>query len=251
MRLVRKIALIAVGVLMLLILVPGLYALLRQDQLTSALIRKVNESVNTKISYGKLRITIFESFPNITVRFSDLLVEPSPFYDKTQLKDEDNDTLLYTSSLSLTVSMPSLLTGTVAVKSITARNGEVNLLTDKRGDINYEVFSERKGDGKNVRLKNISAVDIRAVYNDMSSGMRIAGSVSQATLGGELFRTGIYLNTTLIAGIDSINLEGTTIREFPVEAGVKLRKSANSLSVAKGALSIADLRFDITGPSES
>ena len=247
MKLLRKIALIAVGVLMLLILVPGLYALLRQDQLTSALIRKVNESVNTKISYGNLRITIFESFPNITVRFSDLLVEPSPYYDRKQLRNEDNDTLLYASSLSLTVSMPSLLTGTVAVKSITARNGEVNLLTDKRGDINYEVFSERKGDGKNVRLKNISAVDIRAVYNDMSSGMRIAGSVSQATLGGELFRTGIYLNTTLIAGIDSINLEGPTLREFPVEAGVKLRKSANSLSVAKGALSIADLRFDITG----
>jgi len=202
MRLLRKIALIAAGLLLLLILVPGLYALLRQEQLTGTLIRKVNESVNTKISYGTLRITIFESFPNITVRFSDLLVEPSPFYDRKQLRNEDNDTLLYTSSLSLTVSMPSLLTGTVAVKSITARNGEVNLLTDRRGDINYEVFSEKKGDGKNVRLKNISAVDIRAVYNDMSSGMRIEGTVGQATIGGELFRTGIYLSTALNAGID-------------------------------------------------
>ena len=247
MRLFRKIALIAAGLLLLLILVPGLYALLRQEHLTESLIRKVNESVNTKISYGNLHITIFESFPNITVRFSDLLVEPSPFYDKKQLRHEDNDTLLYASSLSLTVSMPSLLTGTVAVKSITARNGEVNLLTDRRGDINYEVFSEKNGDGKNVRLKNISAVDFRAVYNDMSSGMRMAGRIGAATLGGELFRTGIYLSTVLNAGIDSINLEGTTIRDIPVEAGIKLRKSANSLSVAKGALSIADLRFDITG----
>lgn len=247
MRLVRKIALIAGGLLLLAILVPGLYALLRQDQLTEALVRKVNESVNTKISYGKLRITIFESFPNITVRFSDLLVEPSPFYDKTQLKDEDNDTLLYTSSLSLTVSMPSLLTGTVAVKSITARNGEVNLLTDKRGDINYEVFSEKSGDGKNVRLKNISAAGISAVYNDRSSGLRISGNVSQAVLGGEIFRTGIYLNTALNAIIDSVSLNGTTARDIPLEAGIKLRKSANSLTVAKGSLSIADLKFDITG----
>lgn len=247
MRLLRKIVLIAAGLLLLLILVPGLYALLRQEHLTGDLIRKVNESVNTKISYGNLHVTIFESFPNITVRFSDLLVEPSPFYDRKQLRNEDNDTLLYASSLSLTVSMPSLMTGTVAVKSITARNGEVNLLTDKRGDINYEVISEKKGDGKNVRLKNISAVDIRAVYNDMSSGMRIEGTVGQATLGGELFRTGIYLSMALNAAIDSINLEGTTLRAIPVEAGIKLRKSANSLSVAKGALSIADLRFDITG----
>ncbi|MRR23327.1 hypothetical protein EG830_10155, partial [bacterium] len=231
MRLVRKIALIAGGVLLLAILLPGLYAILRQDQLTEALIRKVNESVNTKISYGNLRITIFESFPNITVRFRDLLVEPSPFYDKSQFRQEDNDTLLYASSLSLTVSMPSLLTGTVAVKAITARNGEVNLLTDKRGDISYEVFSGKSDDGKNVRLKNISAINISAVYNDRSSGMRISGNVSQATLGGEIFRTGIYLNTALKAVADSVSLNGTTVRNIPVDASIKLRKSASSLTV--------------------
>lgn len=148
MRLVRKIALFAGGFLLLAIMVPGLYAVLNQDKLTGALTRKVNESVNTKISYGDLRITIFESFPNITVKFIGLLVEPSPFYDRTQFRFENLDTLLYASSLSLTVSMPSLLTGTVAVKSITARDGEVNLLTDKRGDINYEVFTEKKKTAK-------------------------------------------------------------------------------------------------------
>ncbi len=247
MRLVKKIALFAGGLLVLAILVPGLYAIIWQEKVTGALIRKVNESVNTKISYGNLRITIFESFPNITVRFSDLLVEPSPFYDRSQFIGEDNDTLLYTESLSLTVSMPSLLTGTVAVRSITARDGEVNLLTDKRGDINYKVFPEKTGDGKNVRLKNISAVNIRAIYNDRNSDMRVSGRIGEATLGGEIFRTGIFLSTVLNADIDSASLNGNTIRDIPVEGGVKLRKSANSLSVAKGSLSVADLKFEISG----
>jgi hypothetical protein len=247
MRMIRKIGLFAVGLLLILILLPGLYAVLRQDKLTGTLIRRVNESVNTKISYGDLRITIFESFPNITVKFIDLLVEPSPFYDRKQFRDENNDTLLYASSLSLTVSMPSLLTGTVAVKSIKARDGEVNLLTDKRGDINYEIFPDRKEEGKNVSLKNISAVNITAVYSDRSSGLRLSGRVSQATLGGEIFHTGIYLNTAMKALVDSVSLNGTTFRDIPLEAGIKLRKSASSLSVAKGSLSVADLKFDITG----
>ncbi|MGE5350279.1 MAG: AsmA-like C-terminal region-containing protein [Actinomycetota bacterium] len=247
MRLVRKIALFAGGFLLLAIMVPGLYAVLNQDKLTGALTRKVNESVNTKISYGDLRITIFESFPNITVKFIGLLVEPSPFYDRTQFRFENLDTLLYASSLSLTVSMPSLLTGTVAVKSITARDGEVNLLTDKRGDINYEVFTEKKEDGKNVRLKNITASNIRAVFSDRSSGIRVSGRVNQANLGGEIFRTGIYLNTSLNALLDSASIENTTFRDIPVEAGIRLRKSPNSLSVARGSLAIADLKFDITG----
>jgi hypothetical protein len=247
MRLVWKIVLFAGGLLLLAILLPGLCAVLWQDKVTASLIRKVNESVDTRISYGGVRLTIFESFPNITARFSDLLVGPSPFYDRKQFTHDDTDTLLFTSSLSLTVSMPSLLTGTVAVKSITARDGVVNLLTDRRGDINYKVLPGEKREGKNVRLRNISAINVKAVYNDRSSGMRISGNISQATLGGEIFRTGIYLNTVLNAQVDSINLNGNTIRGIPVETSVKLRKSASSLSVAKGTLTVADLRFDING----
>ncbi len=247
MRWVKKIALITGSLLLLVVILLGLYASLRQEKITTALIAKLNESVNTKVSYGNLRITIFESFPNITVRFRDLLVEPSPYYDRTQFKSENNDTLLYASSLSVTVSLPSLMTGTVAVRSITARDGEVNLLTDKRGDINYEVFQEKTKEGKNVRLKNISAVNIRAVWNDRSSGMRISGGIGEATLGGEIFRTGIFLNTTVSANIDSVNLNSMAFRSIPVSAEVKLRKSASSLSVAKGSLEVADLKFDIDG----
>ncbi|MFN2314114.1 MAG: hypothetical protein ABR531_06625, partial [Bacteroidales bacterium] len=238
---------LTLGLLLLTGILLGIYASVRKDKISSALIAKLNESVNTKISYGDLRVTIFESFPNITVRFNDLLVEPSPFYDKTQFGNENNDTLLYASSLSLTVSIPSLLTGTVAVRSISVRDGEVSLLTDKRGDINYQVFSGQKKDGKNVRLKNISAVNIKAVWNDRSSELRIAGSLSDATLGGEVFRTGIYLNTDVSAIIDSVDIKGMTFKTIPVRAGIKLRKSPSSLSVAKGSLDIADLKFDING----
>ncbi|MBE0667830.1 MAG: hypothetical protein IH593_09195, partial [Bacteroidales bacterium] len=175
------------------------------------------------------------------------LVEPSPFYDETQFRNENNDTLLYASSFSLTVSIPSLLTGTVAVRSITARDGVVSLLTDKRGDINYEVFSGQKKEGKNVRLKNISAVNIKTVWYDRSSELRISGKLSDATLGGEIFRTGIFLNTAVSADIDSVNIKGVTFKTIPVRAGIKLRKSPSSLSVAKGTLDIADLKFDIDG----
>lgn len=247
MRWVNKIALATIGLLLLTVIILGIYASVRKEKISSSLIAKLNESVNTKISYGSIQVTIFESFPNITVRFNDLLVEPSPFYDRTQFRNENNDTLLYASSLSLTVSIPSLLTGTVAVRSITARDGEVSLLTDKRGDINYEVFSGQKKDGKNVRLKNISAVNIKTVWYDRSSELRISGKLSDATLGGEIFRTGIFLNTAVSANIDSVNIKGVTFKTIPVRAGIKLRKSPSSLSVAKGSLDIADLKFDING----
>ncbi len=247
MRWVKKIALLTLGLLLLGIVSIGLYVSLRLEKITIALTAKLNESVNTKISYGDLRVSIFQSFPNINVRFNDLLVEPSPFYDKTQFMNENNDTLLYASSLSLTVSLPSLLTGTVAIRAISAKDGEVTLLTDKRGNINYEVFAERKKEGKNVRLKNITAVNIRGVWNDRSSGMRMSGSLSMAALGGEIFQTGIYINSAVTAMIDSVNINSMAFRAIPVKAVVRLRKSASSLAVTKGSLEVADLHFEIAG----
>jgi hypothetical protein len=247
MRQVRKIILFTGGILLMAVILLTVYASARQEKITTALIKKVNESINTRISYGNMRVSVFESFPNITVRFSNLLLEPSPFYDKTQFGGETTDTLLYASSLSLAVSLPSLLTGTVAVRSITARDGEVTLLTDRRGDINYQVFRETKGDGRNVRLRNISAVNVKTVWHDRSSGLRISGNISQGSLGGEIFSTGIYLNTTVSVAIDSVNINNLTFRTIPVNAEVRLRKSASSLSVAKGSLQIADLKFDVDG----
>jgi hypothetical protein len=247
MRWLKKIVLSAAGLFVLTVIVLVVYTSLHQDRISSSLIRKVNESVNTKISYGGLRITVFESFPNITARFSDLLVSPSPFYDKTQFPYDNNDTLLYASSLSLTVSLPSLLTGTVAVRSITVRDGEVNLLTDKRGDINYKVIEGSKGDGKNIRLRNISARNVKTVWNDRGAAMRMSGTLNDASLGGEIFRTGIYLNTALSAVLDSASIKGVTVRKVPVNAGVRLRKSASSLSVTRGSLKLADLDFGIDG----
>jgi len=248
MRWLKKIALFTAGLFLLMVTIIGLYAWIRNDKLTAALVRKVNETVNTKISYGTLRLTIFESFPNITLRFNDLLVTPSPYYDKKQFRGEDNDTLLYASSFSLTAHLLSLLTGKVAVRSITVREGEINLLTDKRGDINYEIFSgEKKKNGKSVRLNSISALNMKTTWYDRSSGLRISGRINETILDGDIFKAGIFLNTAVSVDLDSINFGGMSITGFPVNASVKMRKSDNSLSVAKGTVSLAGLSFNIDG----
>jgi uncharacterized protein involved in outer membrane biogenesis len=247
MRWLKKIALLTGGLLLLLLVVLVLYTSLRQEKITEALTRKVNESVNTRISYGSFRLTVLSTFPNIGARFDNLLVAPSPYYDRTQFAGDNTDTLLYASSLSLKISLPSLLTGTVAVKAITVSDGEITMLTDKRGDINFEVLANRKGGGKNVRLKNISAKNITVMWHDRSSEMRIAGNISQATLGGEIFRTGIFLNAALSATLDSATVGGMDFRDLPASASLRMRKSANSFSIAKGALELAGLDFDIDG----
>jgi hypothetical protein len=155
--------------------------------------------------------------------------------------------LFYASSLSVSVFLPSLVTGNVAVRSLAVRDGEINMLTDKTGNINFKILTEKKGDGKNIKLKNISAKNLMTIWHDRSSDVRIAAGISEITLGGEIFKSGIFLNASASAKIDSINLRHFKIAGIPLGADIRMRKSDNSLSVAKGSLEIADLKFDIDG----
>lgn len=248
MRWLKKIILIIVVLLLIAFGGIGTYALLNEDRLTAELIKRVNETINTKISYGKVGLSVIRTFPNITVNFTDILISPSPYYDKTQFSHEDNDTLFYASSLSVSISIPSLVTGNVAVRSVSVRDGEINLLTDKRGDINYEVFtSEKKGNGKSIKLKNISARNLMTVWCDRSSETRISAGISDVSLGGEIFKSGIFLNASARVEIDSVNIKGLKVTNIPLSADIRMRKSDISLSVAKGSLAIGDLKFDVDG----
>ena len=227
----------------------GVFAWLRHDQLASALIKKVNSSVNTRITYKSINVSVFESFPNITVRFNDLLVAPSKFYNRKQLQKEDNDTLLYVSSLSLAVDIPSMVTGSVAVRSITARDGELNLLTDKNGDINYEVFPE-KSEGESstsVSLNSITLKNIRTVYSDRQNNLRIAGLITESSISGDIFNTGIFLSMSLSSKIASANIYGTAFSDIPLKTDLRVRKSESSFSIAEGILDLAGLNFRIDG----
>lgn len=247
MRLLKHIVITVAGVLFLGVISLTLYAWLRRDHLASAFVEKINETINTKISYNTIRVSVFESFPGITVRFSDLLIEPSPFYDKTHFAGEETDTLFFASSLSLTAGIPSLLTGTISIRSIAARDGKLTLLRDKRGDINYEIFSSRNEGGRRVDLKSISIHGVETVWHDRSSSFRIAGLIDEASLSGEIFSTGIFLNSTLAASVSSLDIYGMHFAGIPAEASVRIRKTGNSLSIAKGSLDLAGLSFGVDG----
>jgi len=248
MKLSHKILLIIVAALALTVAVPGFYALMKGDRIASALIEKFNKSINTKISYGKINVTIFESFPSVTVRFNDLLISPSRDYDASQFAGEHGDTLLYASTLSLSAHLPSLLTGTIAIRSIAARDGKLILLTDDKGKINYELFSpEAKGGGKNLKLNSITATNMMTVYSDKESKLTVAGNIETCSLSGEILGSGIFLTVSLTSNISTLDLSGKVLHDIPGKAVIRLRKSDSSLSIARGSVELAGLDFGIDG----
>ncbi len=247
MRIIKNILIVIITVVITSIIAVGVFTLIKHDQIETSLLKNINESVNTKISYKDLKVTIFESFPNITVRFNDLLVLPSKYYNKKHLPAENNNTLLYVSALSLSIDLPSLLTGTVAIKSIIARDGELNLLCDRNGDINYEIFSTKSESNKSFRLNAITFKNIETAYSDRESDLRVAGLIREANLSGDIFKTGIYITASLEANLSDVNINGMRFMNIPAKTEIKVRKTDNSLSIARGSVELAGLNFDVDG----
>ncbi len=115
---------------MILLVGLGTFIALRKDQIESALLKKVNRSINTKISYKSLNVTAWRAFPDISVRFNDILIQPSEGYSVSEFVSENSDTLLFASSLSVSVDLFSMISGKTIVKGISAKDGVANLLTD-------------------------------------------------------------------------------------------------------------------------
>lgn len=247
MRTIRKIALTILITVLTLTAGLVIYVWMNHDTIAKSMVDKVNKSLNTKISYGSLDVTVFESFPRITVRFRDLLIAPSRYYNRKHLSGEDNDTLLYASTLALSVDLPSLLSGTIALKSIAVRDGEMNILSDKNGNINYEVFFRKSESSHDVKLNNIILKNISTVYCDRQSSLRIEGIINETNISGEIFRSGIFINASLSAFIDETDIYNTKLKNIPAKADIRIRKTANSLSIARGSLDLGGMLFGVDG----
>jgi hypothetical protein len=245
---------IIVIVVFLLTLIGGLGALtaLKHDQIASVLVKELNNSINTKISYRSLSINLWSTFPNISVKFNDILVKPSSGYSKIEFKRESSDTLLFASNLYVSVDILALIGGETVIKGITIKDGMVNMLTDSHGNTNFLVINtnNEKENQTNIKLNNISAKNMKVFYVDHEADIYIKGKMNNSSLNGEIFGTGINLTTKLTASLDLLEVYGFRFSKSTADAELKLFKTKSSVTFREGSLRLGDLMFSIDGSTD-
>lgn len=219
-----KILLIVVAVVLaLMIVLPFAF----KGKIVEAVKREANNNLNAHLGFSKVSLSLFRSFPNVSVGIQNLSL--------TGISEFEQDTLIYTPSFRLTLDIMSVIKGnTYEVREITLQQPTVLLRVLSDGRANWDIMkpsadttiaADDKPSEMKVSLKSIRINDGRLRYYDASLPMKMDALGFEANLSGDFTAERTDLDTRM--KIEQLTVDYDDIRY--------MNKSKAELSALLGA----------------
>lgn len=161
----------------LLVLIIGLFAapFIFKDKIKEMIAKTLNESVDAKIAFEDVDLSLLKSFPLANVTIDKLsIINKAPF---------EGDTLFYSGETNLKMSIKELFKGadeTMNLESISSTNGIVNIIFNKDGLGNYDIAlkdnkPEDKSESKpfSLNIQDYKVENLRFTYLDQGSDIKM------------------------------------------------------------------------------
>ncbi|MDD3720972.1 MAG: AsmA-like C-terminal region-containing protein [Lutibacter sp.] len=183
-------------------------------------LNSINKNVDAVVAFEDVDLSLFKNFPKATVIIDDLsIVNKAPF---------EKDTLFYSETFTLKMSIAALFKGKgepMSIEAFSSENAKVNIIYNKDGLSNYDIAlkdKEEKDTSKNeeftLNFQHYALKNLRFTYFDAASNMSVI--------------------------LDSINHEGSgdfknKILDLKTKSTAKLAVSINKINYLKNvALSL-------------
>lgn len=161
----------------LLVLIIGLVAapFIFKDKIKEMIAKTLNESVDAKIAFEDVDLSLFKSFPQANVTIDKLsIINKAPF---------EGDTLFYSGETNLKMSIKELFkdaTETMNLESISTENAVVNIIFNKDGLGNYDIAlkddkpeSESESKPFSLNIQDYKIENLRFTYLDEGADMKM------------------------------------------------------------------------------
>lgn len=174
-----------------------------KDQIGQKIVGVINEQITSELTVHDFDISLLRSFPNVGVDLKDV-----------QLNDTRGEILLATQTLSVRMGFFDLIRQNIAIKSILLSDGELNIAFDKRGRGNFDIAVESEtteedsstSNDLGVQLKYARLEKIKVQYVDSRAKQKVALTIEDAVVGGDLSAQAFQLNSNADILIDDIKL---------------------------------------------
>jgi hypothetical protein len=184
LKIFRKIFFYTALTFAVLILSLALSVFFFKDRIINQFILEANKDLNTPVKIGAMDISVFSSFPQLSIVLKDVYIEDS---------HEGQYPLLTASEISCQLSLIEVWRGNYTIEGLGIKDSETNLKINQKGENNYTVL--KKG-GKNsgeagsvsFQLKDVQLENARVHYIDISSEEHL-----------------IFSSKELLASIHSVN----------------------------------------------
>ncbi|MEI6695790.1 MAG: AsmA-like C-terminal region-containing protein [Bacteroidota bacterium] len=240
---------ILLGILIFLVLAVGtgfLIIYFNQDRIKQVFVAEINKSLQTEISVKDIEFSVFEKFPNASLRFTNVIA-------KDAITDAVKDTLLQAKSIFLEFNIMDLYYKQYRIKNIELNDAIVNLRVNELGSDNFHCWKssgKQSNDNLDFKLQNIKLNQVVVKYINKASFQYYHVLVEKATAKGDFS-----------SNIQALQLEGKIrIHHFQSDNNVyfsndevkldlagMINTDAASIEIQKGDISINDLNFAVNG----
>lgn len=233
-----KRAAIFVGVLLLLLLGTAVVAVtFFENAMGQQLITQINRQLRGELSVERFDLTVLSSFPSASINLRDVV-----------LMDSRGGVLLEAEELACRLSLFSLFTRQVQVKSVLVSNGALNISIDRKGQGNYDIMKpspeeevDEEGRQTGLSLSQARLKDVELIYEDATTAQAVMLTVKDAVFSGQFSdaRFSLKSNADLVSNF-------IDVAETRFLAGKRIKYDAVlNVDMAKGLYDIERARLDI------
>jgi len=248
MKKIIKISLIVIIVLIgAIVAIPFVF----KDKILSAVKDEINNNIRASVDFTDFDITIFSSFPDLTIKLGQLsVVNQVPF---------EGDTLAAMNLASVTLDIMSVINGeTIRIKGVELKHPRIRLLVLEDGRANWDITKPSSDstvtDGKPSKFKagldRYGITDGYIYYNDRSLGFSTElvdlNHSGKGDFTSDLFtlstHTTVAATTLIYGGIPYIYNALTSI-----DADLSMDMAHSKYTFKKNSIKLNELQFGVDG----
>lgn len=237
--------------LALLIITPLLF----KDQIAERVKSALNESVNARVEWSGLGLTLFRNFPNLTLRVDDVSVVGTGLFE--------GDTLTSMDQLRLVLDLPSVVRNwrrgdPLLVRALVLREPKLQLLVREDGAANWDIMREAESPDTNttasrrvaVSLRRMSIQNASITLDNRSTGLTAALSRLNQSITGDFATESFLLRTRGSADDVSVRFAGVpylTRVAMDLTADLDANMTEKRFTFRDNVLRLNDLELRLAG----
>ena len=217
-----------------------------KEKIISQFISEANKNLNTPVKIGKMDISMFPSFPQLSIVLKDVYIEDS---------HEGQYPLLTASEISFQLSPIQVWQGNFTIEGLKIKNSETNLKINQQGKNNYTILKETgktSGNASTVKFRlekvNLEStlvhyVDVNAEQlltfrsGELLASIQSANNIYDIEAEGELTTERISVNEN----------EFLTGKSFQVKSDLVYDDVQKTLVIKPSTLAVRNSSFSVEG----
>lgn len=217
-----------------------------KERIIAQFIREANKNLNTPVKIGKMDISVFSSFPRMSIVLNDVYIEDS---------HDGQYPLLTASEIRCQLSPLQVWRGDYTIKGLTITNSEANLKIDRKGENNYTILKptgKKSAESSTVKfeLRDVRLEKTKVHYIDMSVDQHLVFS-SEELLASIQSDNDIYdIEADGEITTEKISVSGNEFlagKSFKVKSQLSYDDLQRNLVIRPSTLSVRNSSFSVAG----